>query len=258
MLKIILLIFSVTLAGCAAHIPIALSDAKKPRASVYQLKTHSNKLPTIILSHGSAGVDPHILSVANEFHGWGFNTVVIDHYSQKGISSGLHNVGRTVSGATGSERALDIIAVSRWIKNQPWHMGKIVLVGYSQGGATVNALASKDKILTNYHGEVNQSDYEVFAGAVGVYPSCGQLLDATPPSISSPFPVQLHIASADNLARPEWCLTKATNYQLIYYEGATHGFDFTATNPKFTHRYNPQATKLSLQRMRDFIVKVLK
>lgn len=258
MIKKFILLFLPILAGCVSHLPISLSDTNKPRTSIYQLKKHSVKLPTVIVSHGSSGVNDHLLSVADKIHGWGFNTVVIDHYIQKGISAGTHNVGTIVKGATGSERALDAIAVARWIKVQPWHSGQIVLVGYSQGGATVNALASKEKILTSYKGMVNSSDYEIFAGAVGVYPSCGYLLDANPPYVSSPFPVQLHIASEDDLARPEWCRTSAKNYDLIYYEGATHGFDFVAQNTKFTHRYNPKVTSLSLNKMREFITSRLR
>jgi dienelactone hydrolase len=126
-------------------------------------------------------------------------------------------------------------------------------VGYSQGGATVNALASKEKILRNYEGLVNEKDYEIFAGAIGVYPGCGYKIDGTPPTASSPFPVQLHIAGADDLGRPEWCHTFAVNYKLITYNGATHGFDFIAQNTKFTHRYDPKAAKLLLERMKEFI-----
>lgn len=253
MIKLTVALLSLVLAGCLSHLPIALNDSQKPRASIYKVHTHSQKAPTVILSHGSGGVDAHILGVASIIKDWGFNTVVVDHYHEKGIAAGLHNVGTVVQGATGSERALDVIAVARWVQKQPWHTGKIVLVGYSQGGATVNALASKEKILRNYEGLVNEKDYEIFAGAIGVYPGCGYKLDGTPPSASSPFPVQLHIAGADDLGRPEWCHTFAVNYQLIVYNGATHGFDFIAQNTKFTHRYDPKAAKLLRERMREFI-----
>lgn len=247
-----LIAISAVLASCAST-SISIRDNERPRASIYLTETQTQRAPTVILSHGSAGVDSHIAYVAGKIKRLGYNAVVVDHYTEKGISSGLQNVGTVVRGAAGPERALDIIAAARWIQRQHWHSGKVVLIGYSQGGASVNALASKDKILRDYPDAVQENDYGVFAGAIGMYPSCGYKLGATPPQDSSPFPVQLHLAEADDLARPEWCRTLAKNYELMYYKGATHGFDFAAQTTKFTHRYDPDADRLSFERISEFL-----
>jgi dienelactone hydrolase len=121
MLKILIGLVTFVLVGCASSVPVTLNDSSKPRVSIYRLHTHPKQVPTVIVSHGSAGVDAHILDVADRIKSWGYNIVVVDHYSEKGIASGYHNVGTVIKGATGPERALDVIAAARWIKKQPWH-----------------------------------------------------------------------------------------------------------------------------------------
>jgi dienelactone hydrolase len=253
-MRLLLLLASFAVSGCVATTTVALDDATKPRVSIYKTFLVSTQAPTVIISHGSAGVDSPTLRMATKVQAWGYNAVVIDHYTAKGISQGRQNIGKIIEGATGSERALDAVAVARWIQRQTWHKGKIVLIGYSQGGATVNALANKYKITkVRFPSVVTNNDYSVFAGAIGMYPSCGMLLDATPPSDEAPFPVQLHIGTADDLARPEWCETRAKNYELVYYKGATHLFDSQAQNTKFTQRYDRAADQLSSERIRIFL-----
>jgi dienelactone hydrolase len=245
-------------ASSACATSIALDGTSQPRVSIYKTYTVDTKAPTVIVSHGSAGVDAPPVRMAIKIQGWGYNSIVVDHYSTKGIASGAHNVGTVVEGAKGPERALDVIAVARWVKKQPWHQGKIVVIGYSQGGGTVNALADQNKMETLYPAIVTKADYELFAGGIGMYPSCGHKLDASPPASYSAFPVQLHLGTDDDLARPDWCQTFAVGYELIYYKGATHLFDITAGNTKFTHRYSSEAYELSTQRIRSFLDKHLK
>lgn len=257
-MRLLILLASFLISGCVATTPIALDETTKPRVSIYKTLLVSTQAPTVIISHGSAGIDSPTLNMATKVQSWGYNAVVIDHYTVKGISSGAQNVGKIIKGATGAERALDAIATARWVQRQTWHKGKVALIGYSQGGATVNALANKYKItVLRFPDLVTENDYRMFAGAIGMYPSCGRLLDATPPSDEAPFPVQLHIGTDDDLARPEWCYTQAKNYELIYYKGATHLFDSYAKNTKYTQRYDRVADQLSAERIHNFLDKNL-
>lgn len=216
--------------------------------------------PTVIISHGSSGVSVSDHDRARVISSMGYNTVVVNHYSGKGIVPGSHLVGTVVKGAQGTDRALDIIMAARWIKKQPWHKGKIAVIGYSQGGAGVNALASAPSMLNKYYGEITEEDLKIISAGVGVYPSCSPDLHASP-AMNAVFPVQLHIAGDDDLAQPGWCDTiHSKNYEKFVYEGATHLWDVSVQQPitRFTQRYNGQVVELANSRIKDFLARTLR
>lgn len=91
----------------------------------------------MLLAHGSDGVSGHHRRWAINVRDWGYNAVIIDHYTLRGIK---RHTGVFLTGVMGHDRALDMIGVASWVKSQSWHQGKIAVIGFSQGGGGVLAL----------------------------------------------------------------------------------------------------------------------
>lgn len=208
--------------------------------------------PTVIVGHGSAGVTPIEYEQARHAFGWGYNAVVVDHYTARGIK---RHTGMRVAGGLPDDRAADMVAVARWVKQQPWHQGKIALIGISQGGAGIWALANEKNMRSHSSIQVTDEDLKLIDVGVAMYPACAPDL-ASPPRNPS-FPVQLHIGEADDLALPRWCETFGNpKYEKHLYAGATHSFNYARVipnNTRFTHRYDQAADKLSQSRIKDYL-----
>ena len=225
------------LVGCATPVETAFktsSGSSLPVQVELFLSESGQPKPTVVIAHGSGGVKPSQRIWASMARSWGYNAVVIDHYTLRGIGD---HTGRVAYGAGPHDRAQDMNAVANWIKQQPWHRGKIAVVGFSQGGAGVFSLISSKT---------------PYAAAITFYPACA--INA-PPSYPQ-IPTQVHLAEKDDLAYIRYCTSTLTNaqYQSYIYKNATHVFDvnITTTTP-FTHRYDPASARESQQRSREFL-----
>jgi dienelactone hydrolase len=227
----------VSLVGCATPVDTPFksnSGSSLPVQIELFLSTSNQPTPTVVIAHGSGGVKPSQRVWASLAQSWGYNAVVIDHYTLRGIGD---HTGRIAPGAGAWDRAQDMNAVANWIKQQSWHQGKLAVVGFSQGGAGVFSLISSKT---------------PYAAAITFYPACA--INAPP---SSPqIPTQVHLAEKDDLAYIRYCTSELTDarYQSYIYKNATHVFDvnMTTTTP-FTHRYDPAAARESQQRSREFL-----
>ena len=213
--------------------------------------------PTVIVGHGSAGVTPIEYAQARHLRGWGYNAVVVDHYTARGIK--VHT-GMRVVGGLPDDRAADMVAVAKWVQQQPWHKGKIAVIGVSQGGAGVWALANERNMRSHSAIQVTDEELKLITVGVAMYPACAPDL-ASPPR-DPIFPVQLHIGEADDLALPRWCETFGNpKYEKHIYAGATHSFNYAGVipnNTRFTHRYDREADELSQSRIKSYLDKHLK
>jgi dienelactone hydrolase len=213
--------------------------------------------PTVIVGHGSAGVTPIERKQAFNLVGWGYNAVVVDHYTARGIK--VHT-GMRVAGGLPDDRAADMVAVAKWVQQQPWHKGKIAIIGVSQGGAGVWALANEKNMRSHSAIQVTDEDLKLITVGVAMYPACAPDL-ASPPR-DPIFPVQLHIGEADDLALPRWCETFGNpKYEKHIYARATHSFNYAGVipnNTRFTHRYDREADELSQSRIKSYLDKHLK
>ena len=239
------------LSGCVAtQSPLIKDVSGQPLPIKLEVLALSKpeKAPTVIVGHGSGGLQAMHRQMANTLNSWGYNAVVIDHYSLRGI--GAHT-GTSVAGARGEDRALDFIETGRWIEQQPWHRGKIAVVGFSQGGGGVLALVN-DRALRNRE-YVSDSRPNPISVAAAFYPSCF----LNPPPFPPSMPTQVHLAEMDDLARISYCgLDKDSPYQVHLYKEATHSFDESlpaGIRLSFTHRYSPRATQESRDNLKRFL-----
>jgi dienelactone hydrolase len=210
--------------------------------------------PTIIIGHGCDGFTQYILDWGREFEKWGYNTVYYDSFSGKGYRNAeVCTSGMLVAPAL---RAEEVEEVAKWVKQQPWHIGKIAYIGESHGGATAIRVSNNAK-----NGKSNIS------AVVAMYPWCHTWAMGSM-SLNKEngnntwgwpmhLPTQIHLADGmlDSLTPPHQC-KEIQNAEVYDYQGTTHAFDFPFPDRTlWGHRmkYNSKATALSRERIKKFL-----
>ena len=259
-LALFVLTSSLFVSGCATTEVLKKADGTNLNVRVTATQAYDKKsAPTVLIGHGSAGVTANHQEWARIIKGWGFNTVIIDHYSLRGI--GIHT-GQIVAGATSFDRAKDFTSVVEWVQKQSWHSGNMAIVGFSQGGAGVLAYVNSDVMKRLNPSFTEKNDPVVVS--VGVYPGC---LIQQPP-LKPRMPVLMLLAEKDDLARPEYCTNgnssiqflQDSNYSVKVLSNATHSFDENIPSTvrlTFTHRYSSQAVEEMKSAMQEFLNKHL-
>lgn len=210
--------------------------------------------PTVLIAHGSDGVSGYHTEWARRIRSWGYNAIIIDHYTLRGIT--IHT-GRVIEGARGEDRARDMVHAAHWILQQPWHQGKLAAIGISQGGAGVLALSAKQEEL-DYYKITRKGEKVPYSAVIALYPGCSIFAPPIKPTIA----VQMHLASDDTLANPAFCSPLDDSlYEVNTYQGATHSFDMYLSphiRLPFVHRYDPKIAIEFQERAKVFLDKHLK
>lgn len=253
--KIILLVLVLLTAGCASS-DIVTERLKNSNGIELKVKVEAHlknrelPLPSVLIAHGSDGVRQFHRDWAKIINSWGYNAVIVDHYSLRGI--GMHT-GNFLHGVRGEDRAREMLDSANWTMIQPWHKGKIGIIGFSQGGGGILALVNQ-RIMENLS-YINDNKKNPFSAAVGFYPAC---LLSQPPSTPS-IPTQLHLAEKDDLARLSYCHQMSDpGYDVIIHKDATHAFDVyipSGARLSYTHRYSSEAIQLSQKLTKEFLDK---
>jgi dienelactone hydrolase len=198
--------------------------------------------PTIIYGHNCSGVSESYhtnMMGVRIMKEWGYNVVIPDSHGPRGFG----NICSKTSNVPAYNRAFDVISVAAWVKQQPWHEGKIGFIGYSHG-ATQGEFLSK------------MPDTGVSA-IVSYYPMCQRI------RAQNYVPVQIHIGTADTWTPSEKCepYIGRDNYDVNIYQGATHSFERPVPTRIYEgHRlvYDSVAAGLAERRTREFFDKNLK
>lgn len=264
-LNTLVFLFLLCLSGCKTSDVIMSPSGQSTGAILASSRVFDkeNPKPTVIVGHGSGGYSTSGFfnspteDWASFLYRNGFNALIIDHYTKRGIS---RHPGVAARGAGPSDRAKDFYNLAVWARQQPWHTGGVGVVGLSQGGAGVLAAASASTIksLTG----TNPEDYNIKAfpinSGVGVYPACGLF----PPRNDMFFPVLLHLGRKDNFAPISFCLfrfdgekeqdlVKSNDLLSVEFYDAAHAWDSTLFN------YNSTAVEQSMQSTLEFFKKTL-
>lgn len=215
MFKIVIsVIFSFFLLGSAAAYDVDWSGYVKINQEVYAKPyTISGVVPTILIVHGAGGSrgwreDQQSMGKwAKIMNSWGYNAVVVDLFSGRGLSD-LLKQGRKLPFST---RANDLKQIASYVVDQPWHKGYIGVIGFSQGGATIIALSKESS--------------PIFKAGVVYYPSCAYEAPTDRPD----FHIQMHLGIKDDLDYIFLChVVDTSKYEIFKYEKATHAFDVDA------------------------------
>lgn len=227
------------------------------------IKTQKTASPTVLLSHGSACVVPGEYMWADMVFDWGYNAVIIDHCSLRGV--GRHTDAPLPSNLQNEHRVQDYLTVANWLNSQAWHNGKTGVIGFSRGGEGVIHLASAYWYVKNMGYEQGYS--EVVDAAVSFYPNCRLELDYL---VGSPFPILFHHGKLDQLTPISRCrypslvadkLLKG-NVFFVTYDNAHHSFDRPGTrnvlNGKIVKEYDHDSAKKSYAETKKFLDEYLK
>jgi dienelactone hydrolase len=205
------------------------------------------------MGHGCDGLrnNPALLDYARELNSWGYNAVFYDSFENVKIYDGICSSPLRV---LPEYRAREAQEAAKWIKQQPWHTGKVGYIGISHGGATAIQI-----------GMLSPKINEISA-TVAMYPSCswaalGQVFQDPEGTSSSrgyfmKIPTQLHLGSLDTWTPPYDCIHNMRNAELFEYKGATHAFDLNYPNRTFHGyrlEYDRKATALSRERIKKFL-----
>jgi len=199
--------------------------------------------PTVIIAHGCDGVDNvSYTNWAKEIHSWGYNTVVADSFKVRHLTSGVCVNPPIVLPET---RARDLVKLAAWIKTEPWHQGKIAVIGFSHGGSTVL--------------NISNTKQDFIDATVAYYPSCHKKFSSI--NTYDPYiPTQVHLAGRDDWTPASEC-DYLPNKDKHLYPDATHAFDMMIPDRVYLgHRmaYNKKADVLARQRTKEFLSTILK
>ncbi len=198
------------------------------RAVLTLPKNPSGKVPAAILLHGIGGVSAHESQVAGLLNDWGMAALIIDSYATRDVNS----VAEALRKSPYSYRVADAYAGLKLLSTHPViDPNRIVLIGYSAGGATtLLAISGQARRATVGDGGPR------FAAYVGYYPHCAyQYRSPESPGV----PMLMLLGGSDNITLPQICQdygdrlkAKGANLKVVVYPGAYHAFDYASAAGK--------------------------
>jgi dienelactone hydrolase len=187
-------------------------------------KAGKDRLPLVILLHGSGGITSSITDWEQDFLEMGVATFVLDSFSARGITSTINDQAQLPRLAQTEDAFRALAILSRHPRIDPT---RIMLMGFSRGGQS--ALYAS---LKRFH-RLHASPGTEFAAYVAFYPDCSYTYREDDDLVAKPL--RIFQGSADNYdtvgpchAYVERLRAKGNDAMLIEYPKANHGFDARA------------------------------
>jgi dienelactone hydrolase len=184
------------------------------------------KVPAVVLVHGSGGVNAGIDAWARVFNEAGVAAFILDTFSGRGIVSTVENQDQLHSLAmmVDAYRALDVLAAHPRIRAD-----RIAVMGFSKG-AVASVFSAVERFRTAY-GSANR-----FAAHIGMYTPCNSRYN-TDTKVSQ-VPIRLYHGIADDYVNIVPCRAYVADLKaagadvtLTEYAGAQHAFDVPTLPP---------------------------
>ena len=223
---------------------------------VADVRIIGNANSTILVSHGSGCLVQQSHDWAKQLNEWGYNAVVIDHCTARGVRRYTQTGGPPLD-LQPRDKALDYILIAKWLAEQAWHKGKIAVIGFSMGGTGVLNLID-DNFSSNNLASTNKAYIDA---AVAFYPECKR----DRPPLNPTIPTLIHHGESDELAlsrRCKYAELQHPNYQVMLYANVHHSFDDKTgdgrgTNmqgqSKILRRYDREADYKSRASTKEFL-----
>jgi dienelactone hydrolase len=184
-------------------------------------KPGTDRLPAVVLVHGSGGVGFNSGMWAGELNKAGFATFVTDSFTGRGITNTIADQSQLSSYTMMNDAFAALAVLAKHPRIDP---DKIAVMGFSKG-AVPSVYASINRFQNTY-----ASEGASFAAYIGFYTPCNTaLIDDEKVSAK---PIRLYHGIADDWVPVGPCrdyvarLKKAgANIDLVEYPGATHAFD---------------------------------
>ena len=195
----------------------------------------AGKLPGVVVIHENRGLNPHIEDVTRRLVVEGYVAFAPDALTPVGGYPGDEDKARELFGKLDTEkRTEDMVSAAGFLKSHPECTGRIVAVGFCNGGGIVNLKA------------VRLPDLVAVVSFYGTQPSAADTAKIRPPLL-------LHYAALDDRVNAGWPAFEAAlkangvRYQMYMYPGTQHAF-YNDTTP----RYDEAAAKLAWSRTLAF------
>ncbi|MBI3350006.1 MAG: dienelactone hydrolase family protein [Burkholderiales bacterium] len=188
----------------------------------------SDRLPAVVMLHGSGGIVGAQDAWAREFAAMGLATLMIDSFSGRGIVSTVSDQDQLSRWAmiVDAYRALD--RLSRHPRIDP---ARIALMGFSRGGGAAHYAA-----LKRFAALYGPGDGMGFAAFVALYPTCDRVFRDGQSTVDKP--IRLFHGTADDYIPIDSCRAyvdrmrrAGADIALTEYPGAHHVFDNPALKP---------------------------
>jgi dienelactone hydrolase len=198
--------------------PVTIAgELRLPKAGV-------DRLPLVILLHGSGGVASSVTDWEQDLLAMGVATFVLDSFSGRGIINTNNDQAQLPRLAQAEDAFRALAILSRHPRIDP---ARIMLMGFSRGGQ--NALYAS---LKRFH-RLHASPGTEFAAYIAFYPDCTYTYREDDDLVAKP--VRIFQGSADNYnpvapcrAYVERLRAKGNDAQLTEYSKANHLFDSLA------------------------------
>jgi dienelactone hydrolase len=185
-------------------------------------KPGTDRLPAVVLVHGSDGVGFNSGMWKGELNKAGFATFVTDSFTGRGINNSMADQSQLSSYTMMIDAFAALAVLTKHPRIDP---DKIAVMGFSKG-AIPSLYASMNRFQSAYAPEGAS-----FAAYIGFYTPCNTtMIDDEKVSAK---PIRLYHGIVDNWVPVGPCrdyvarLKKAgANVDLVEYAGATHGFDY--------------------------------
>lgn len=184
-------------------------------------KPGTDRLPAVVLVHGSGGVGFNIGMWVGELNKAGFATFVIDSFTGRGIANTITDQAQLSSYAMMNDAFAALAVLARHPRVDP---NKIAVMGFSKG-AIPAIYASMDRFQQAYAPEGAR-----FAAYIGFYAPCNTAMIGD--EKVSPKPIRLYHGIADDWVPIGPCRdyvarlkNAGANIDLVEYPGAYHAFD---------------------------------
>jgi dienelactone hydrolase len=185
----------------------------------------TDRLPAIVLLHGSGGASGLHDSWAREFNGLGIATLIVDSFTGRDIVSTIPDQDRLsrLAGVLDAYRALEVLA--RHPRIDP---GRVMVMGFSRGGGAAHWSAIRR--FQTMHGPPNGLMY---AGHIALYPTCNRSFVDGLDVVDRP--IRIFHGAADDYIPVAGCRTyvdrlraAGKDVSIHEYAGAHHVFDYPA------------------------------
>jgi dienelactone hydrolase len=185
----------------------------------------NDRLPTVVLLHGSGGISGFVAEWEQELNSAGFATFVVDSWAGRGVTSTVLDqslMGRMVQ-LFDAYRALEVLE-----KHPRVDPARVAVMGFSRGGQ--GALYSAVKRFQRAHGPASGRE---FAAYIALYPTCNTAYRNDEEVTSNPIRI-LHGAADDYVPigpcrdYAKRLKAKGVNIEHTEYPDAHHVFDWPA------------------------------
>lgn len=187
----------------------------------------SDRLPAVVLLHGSGGVGGYVDDWAQWLAKMGIATFVVDSFTGRGLLSVANDQAQLGRLATivDAYRALAFLSQHPRVDSE-----RIAVMGFSRGGQA--ALYSSLRRFQRMHLDPRLG----FAAYIAFYPDCRTTYIDGDDVVDKP--IRIFHGAADNYSPVDTCLTyvdrlrgTGKDIQLTQYANAHHAFDWPALSP---------------------------